>query len=507
MSLKTTHVRAKLTFTQLDMYIFINMDKETTVNNLSSRVGAILRKPMLIDKGKAIDLLSQYDSMLEVIGIGGEGAVSAEIARQSSLSMVSFFGAQGSVIQGTVAPSFEKVQKGSVAVVPVMGAMMRDNYCSFSTGFIAGTRELERTVMALDQNENVEGIVFQVNTPGGEARGNESLSKVIKNTETPTVVHFEGMASAGVYAFQGADEIYAAESNSYWGSIGTYVTLVDDKEFYENLGLKVLEVYAPQSTEKNKEFRDALDGDVTALREQLATMTDLFIKDVKESRPELKDDGLVFKGKLYNAIQAKKIGAIDGIKSLDFAIERARFLSRRKKRDKKKKKTYNNESTLTMETDKKLSLWDRFFGASTAEEVETDINKTETEIAALKAKVSNLEKDVASKNEVIVNLTEEKTALETKVEELTESVEASNKKFEESMAPLNEFEDCNTVADLVDGYKKAVAHNKEIAAADPDSTPINDQQLTDTERPEKTAGKERGYQDIIDALNEKNKKK
>ena len=47
-----------------------------------------------------------------------------------------------------------------------------------------------------DANENVDGIVFQVNTPGGEAFGNEALSKAIKGTETPTVVSFEMMASA-----------------------------------------------------------------------------------------------------------------------------------------------------------------------------------------------------------------------------------------------------------------------------------------------------------------------
>lgn len=482
------------------------MSGKTEISRIKSVVGSIARTPMLIDKNKALDLLFHYNSILESVATVGASSYEDEVQRQSQHSKVRFYSAgPESVVVGQMVSDFSQAPKGSVAVIPVMGAMMRDNYCTLSDGFIAGTRSLERTLLDLDANENVDGIVFQVNTPGGEARGNESLSKIIKSLGTPTVVHFEGMASAGVYAFQGAKEIYAAESNSYWGSIGTYVTLVDDAELLESMGLKLIDIYAPQSTEKNKEYREALAGNMEPMENKLKVMTESFIKDVKNSRPSLKDDGKVFKGKLYNAVEAQKMGAIDGIKTLDFAIKRARFLSRKQKRE--QKKTNHNQTASAMSDDKKLSLWNRVFGDSTAEEAETDIEKTEKAVAELKEKISNLEKEISSKNETIANSTEKIESLENQVKEISEEFAAAKEEHEKALSPLEQFENCNSVQELADGYSKAIEHNKKIAAADPNATPIAEQQMTDHNAPEVVAKKQRTMDDILAAMDEKKKAK
>ncbi len=450
------------------------MEKQRNISNIVSIVKGMASLPLFIEKQQAQNLLMRYDAMYQ------SGAFEGMIAAKENPIQVAFYSASTNVSYGKFAADFTKIEKGSIAVVPVMGAMMRDSYCTFSDGFVSGTRDLEATLKALDENENVDGIVFYINSPGGQADGNESLSRVIASTKTPTVGFFEGMASAAVYAFQGVKELYAAETQSYWGSIGTYISIVDDREFWEKMGVNYMEIYAPQSTEKNKEFRGVMDGDLEPMKQMLSTLTDAFIKSVKKSRPSLQDDGHVFKGKLYSAADAMKIGAIDGIKNLEFAIDRARILG--KKAKKQNVNTNQNIETMSFENEKKLSLWEKFWGASTASEVETDMQKLESSTKELQTKYEALEKELATaknENQGFKSSLELATEKMENYKKLAMAEQSSKLELENALNAQNEtikatgFEN---IESLLEDHAKLIQHNKELGGAGSTQTPINEQQ-------------------------------
>jgi len=482
--------------------IFIPMSDKTTTTSIKSTIMNMASRPMFIDRQNALNLMLQYNGIIEAVSSAGDFAVKEEIQRQKELSNIKFYSAEKNVVSGKFSNEFERVPKNSVAVVPVMGAMMRDSYCTMSDGYISGTRDLERTLTDLDNNENVDGVVLYINTPGGEARGNESLMKVVRSMNKPILGLFEGMASAGVYAFQGVNELYATEKNAYWGSIGTYVTLIDDSEFWKQSGIEFKEIYAEKSTEKNKTYRSALEGDDTPMLEWLGIMNDAFIKDVKSSRPSIKDDGNVFAGKLYTAEQAKKIGAIDGIKNLDFVIQRVRTISKKGKKSKKANQATNQTETIMSTDEKKLSLWNKFFGTAEASEVEQDIEKTKTDVDNLKNEIVELNSSKESQALKIQELTDENKALTGVVESMT----AEKKELSDNLAAL-EGTEFSTVQELADDHKKVMEHNKEIAAADPAATPINESQTTTHEEEEKEIPANRSYDEIVKNMTNKKEEK
>lgn len=430
--------------------------------------------PLFIEKQQAQSLLMRYDSLRQ------SGAFDGVQGGAISPLVVSFYNASTNVAYGKFAADFGKVEKGSIAVVPVMGAMMRDSYCTFSDGFVSGTRDLEATVKALDENENVDGIVFYINSPGGQADGNESLSRVIASTKTPSVGFFEGMASAAVYAFQGVKELYASETQSYWGSIGTYISIADDRKFWESMGVDYLDIYAPQSTEKNIEYREAIDGNTEPMKQMLSTLTESFIKTVKKSRPQLQDDGHVFKGKLYSAADAMKIGAIDGIKNLEFAIERARILG--KKAKKQNVNTNQNTDIMSDENQEQLGFFQKWFGKSSAKEADTELETVKNAGAELQTKFEALEKELATAKL-------ENDGFKAHLDLVTENMENHKKlamteqsnriEIENILNAQNEtikatgFENLES---LLADHAALIQHNKELGGAGSTQTPINEQQ-------------------------------
>lgn len=475
-------------------------DKRTT-SAIVSVIKSMAHLPLFIEKQQAQALLMRYDSMRQSGAFDGLDPV------KDNPIQVSFYSADKNIAYGKFAADFTKIEKGSIAVVPVMGAMMRDSYCTWSDGYVSGTRDLESTVKALDENENVDGIVFYINSPGGQADGNESLSKVIASTKTPTVGFFEGMASAAVYAFQGVKELYASESQSYWGSIGTYISIADDRAFWESMGIQYMDIYAPQSTEKNIEFREAIDGNDAPIKELLSRLTESFIKSVKKSRPQLQDDGHVFKGKLYSAADALKIGAIDGIKNLEFAIDRARILGKQAK--KKNSNTNQNTDIMSIENEKKLSFWEKIFGESTATEAEADLLRVQNSTKELQAKYDELQKQFVSVSELNAAASKE---IETLNEQLNQSAllaSTHEAKVSELQATLNtqkellESKGFENLEALLADNEALLAHNKELGGVKSAATPINNQQTV----VESVKTKEKTYAEIVAAADEELKSK
>lgn len=211
----------------------------------------------------------------------------------------------------------QEMQEGSIAVVSVFGAIMKNSgMCN------TGSMEMAQWVKEADQNPKISTILIIVDSPGGMVGGTSTFGDAIKNSKTKTIGFIEdGMAaSAGYWPLAGTDEIWSSHSINMVGSIGVYLTLSDMKGYFEKEGLKIHEVYSKLSTEKNEYFAEALKGNYKPLQEGvLDPIAESFIAHVKEGRGEKLNISKIdpFKGGIYTSEIALQIGLIDRIGSLE----------------------------------------------------------------------------------------------------------------------------------------------------------------------------------------------
>lgn len=278
-------------------------------------IAAILKGKWLIDPASARNLLpivanvisgtTEFEKQdpslnIKVIGSGGIGkSTSFTINDTWDLNEHAF-----------------KFTEDCTVVVPVQGALTKHNQACGPVGM----SHLSSLVGQLSTHEKVGAIVFDIDSPGGQVDGTQSLAGAIKASNKKTIAYInDGMACSAAYWIASAcDEIYVSQKTDVVGSIGVYCSFADFKGYWEKEGLKIHEIYSRLSSEKNKDYKDAMEGDYNAVQDDLDFIAREFIAAVKANRPGINlSKGDPFKGATYYADQAIEIGLIDGIKTFD----------------------------------------------------------------------------------------------------------------------------------------------------------------------------------------------
>lgn len=245
-------------------------------------------------------------------------------AEELGIKQTSFFDAyqpDGNIMQ--IRNGREAFMPGTVAVVNLSGPIMKEDFCG-----APGTASYLAINEQLAFNKNVSALVYVVDSPGGELAGTPQLAASIKRTSKPTIAYISDMsASAGYWIASAADEVYISSPNDEVGSIGVYTRLIKRTEQQKQVGIEVIEVYAPQSTEKNADYREALDGKPQKLQAVLGKHAGEFIKQVGEHRKGKIKDTAVFKGGIYVGSDAIDVGLADGMKTFSEVMARAKELS------------------------------------------------------------------------------------------------------------------------------------------------------------------------------------
>lgn len=210
----------------------------------------------------------------------------------------------------------EQAPKNSIAVMNMIDVISKYD---IGCGGPAGTTTKADLVDRLYDNPNVKGLILNIDSGGGEGYAAKEFSRKIKEDfDKPVKAFVDDMAaSAAYYIASATDKIIANSEMAYVGSIGTYVTLADYKGWYEKQGIKIKEIYADKSTDKNKAYYEAIEGNEKTLKEAINIFNQDFLDTVARNRDGLPEEKEWGTGKMFYAEKAWDIGLIDGIATWD----------------------------------------------------------------------------------------------------------------------------------------------------------------------------------------------
>jgi protease-4 len=293
---------------------------------------------------------------------------------------------------------------GSIAQVDIVGPVLKyGDMCSY------GMNDTAALINRLAQNGNVSAIILNVDSPGGQASGTQQLADAIKSATTmkPVVAIIDdGMAaSAAMWIVSAATEIYLTKKTDAVGSIGVYTTLADWQGYAESQGLKMRDVYAPQSTDKNGPVREALAGNDVPLQNDLAQMADAFINAIQTNRGSKLTSDEWNTGKMFNAKQATKIGLVDGVKPYSQVIKRTeQLIQNRQSKNSTNMTAFAKFMAAANITE--ISVVDGGFLVSeeTLNAVENKLTENETAISGHQAAVAQLNQTIQQRDASIAAL-------------------------------------------------------------------------------------------------------
>jgi len=212
------------------------------------------------------------------------------------------------------------VPQNSIVRLNLLGTITKYNQFCGPVGMITQTERLRM----LDSNENVAAILLYIDSPGGEGYAARMMADAVKRSNTPVIAFVSDLAASAAYMIASAcDEIYANSEIAEIGSIGTYINVVDFRQQLENEGIRLHEIYASASIDKNRPYKEAISGNYEPIRQFANTFNDTFLRVVKEGRQGklASQDDVWGTGKIFMAEQALDIGLIDGILDYEDTLE------------------------------------------------------------------------------------------------------------------------------------------------------------------------------------------
>lgn len=171
------------------------------------------------------------------------------------------------------------------AMIQVEGAITKnDGLCS------KGTDTMRKELENAGKDASVNGVILNINSPGGSVWGTEGFADAIKNFSTkfnkPIASYVDGMAcSAAYWIGSNADSVFLSGRTSEVGCVGTRITLRDQRERLAAMGVKEVDVNASKSFNKNGVYEEAINGNTTPLQtELLDPINEVFLDSVKAAR-------------------------------------------------------------------------------------------------------------------------------------------------------------------------------------------------------------------------------
>lgn len=218
------------------------------------------------------------------------------------------------------------IPKGSIAVIDMIGPVMKyGDMCTYGADEIAGALKFA------NESKNIKGIVLNIDGPGGSVSAIGPFMEFATLKKKPVVGLADQAASLHYWALCAVSDYKMASNNvsAGFGSVGVVSSFMDNTEMLKKLGYVFHEIYPDESAHKNLAYKLALEGKYDMIKEEhLSPIARKFQAAVTAACPNLKAkvEG-VLTGKMFDADTAVQNGMIDGIGSMDQAINRAHIMS------------------------------------------------------------------------------------------------------------------------------------------------------------------------------------
>ncbi|MDR1436827.1 MAG: S49 family peptidase [Candidatus Symbiothrix sp.] len=281
----------------------------------------ILNSIWMIEESYASNYLPLVANFLEgkPVAVKSSGMEERKLTAQNGVLFADFKNGSYFISDYGGYSSPEMAPENSVAIISIEGAITKhDQDCG-----PAGMRTKAGLLNRCYGNPRIQGIVLRIDSGGGEGRAMQLLTDVISKRNKGVVAFVEDCACSAAYGIAAAcDTVTLNSQTAMIGSIGTYMTVADYAEFWKMRGINLIEIYASKSTDKNREFYEAIKGNREPLLKICDTFNEQFIASIARYREgKISEDQSAWStGKIFFADEAIKLGLADSVDSLENVI-------------------------------------------------------------------------------------------------------------------------------------------------------------------------------------------
>ncbi|MBI2281643.1 MAG: signal peptide peptidase SppA [Bacteroidetes bacterium] len=197
---------------------------------------------------------------------------------------------------------------------------------------VMGSETISQAIREARLDDKVKAIVLRVNSPGGSALASDVMWRevVLAKKVKPVVVSMGDVAASGGYYIACAANKIVADEKTITGSIGVFGVVPNAQGFFNNkLGITFDVAKTNKHADIMTMFKPLTAEEKDIIQIGVEKIYDDFIGKVAEGRGMTKEQvDSIGQGRVWLALDAKKIGLVDEIGGIDKAISIAKELAK-----------------------------------------------------------------------------------------------------------------------------------------------------------------------------------
>lgn len=208
-----------------------------------------------------------------------------------------------------------------MAIIPISGSLI--NRFGGCYGWITGYSFIQRQLNLALGDPDVKGIIFDVNSYGGEAAGCFELADLIFEARSikPSMAVVDSNCYSAAYALASAAGKVVVTPSGGAGSIGVVAMHVDYSKMMEDWGLKVTFIHAGAHKVDGNPY-EALSKEVQAdIQDSVNKSYDMFVNEVARNRDLTAEAVKTTEARVYRADEALSLGLIDAVATPSQALQ------------------------------------------------------------------------------------------------------------------------------------------------------------------------------------------
>ncbi len=227
----------------------------------------------------------------------------------------------------TVKKANDFKKKNKIAVIYAVGEIISGE----GNDEIIGSDRIAKAVRKARKDSSIKAIVLRINSPGGSALASEVMWRelVLAKEVKPVVVSMGNVAASGGYYIACMANKIIAEPTTITGSIGVFGMLPNLKKFFnDRLGLTFDGVNTNANSDMGSVAQPLTPFQYKVIQNSVVDIYTTFINHVAEGRNMTAEQvDAIGQGRVWSGVDAVKIGLVDELGGLDYAIAEAAKLA------------------------------------------------------------------------------------------------------------------------------------------------------------------------------------
>lgn len=191
-------------------------------------------------------------------------------------------------------------------------------------GVITSSRDIVEQIDNFTQNRDVKAIILRINSPGGGVGPSQEIYRgVLRAKEKKKIIaSLESVAASGGYYVACASDLIVANPGTITGSIGVVMEFSNVEDLLKKIGLRSYVIKSGKHKDIGSPVRKMTPEEREILQGVIDSVHNQFVRAVAEGR-NIEEEKIreIADGRIFSGEQAKELGLVDRLGSLQDAIE------------------------------------------------------------------------------------------------------------------------------------------------------------------------------------------